>query len=135
MVRNPEKYVIMTDPQIRILIVEDDEQFAAFLVKALHKHGYESIVVHESSNAIPQAERTIPHIFLIDLMLPPPDGFRLCRMLRGHASFRQTPILIVTALDNTDSKIIAIGAGANGYLVKPFAADELIARIDELLGK
>lgn len=124
----------MTNPKIRIMIVEDDEQYSAFLAKALEKGAYETIVVHNSSKAIPQAEISTPHIFLIDLMMPPPDGFRLCRMLRGHPNFRQTPILIVTALDNTDSKIVAIGAGANGYLVKPFSADELLARVKELLG-
>ena len=68
-------------------------------------------------------------------MMPPPDGFKLCKMLRADPTFRQTPILIVTALDNTDSKIVAIGAGANDYLVKPFSIDDLTARVKHLLGE
>lgn len=124
----------MSNQKIRIMIVEDDEQYSEFLAKALQKPEHKIIVVHDSSKAIPQAELAIPHIFLIDLMMPPPDGFRLCRLLRVHHNFKQTPILIVTALDNTDSKIVAIGAGANGYLVKPFSADELVSLVDQLLG-
>ena len=65
--------------------------------------------------------------------MPPPDGFKLCRMLRADPTFHDTPILIVTALDNTDSKIVAIGAGANDYLVKPFGIDDLIARVKPCL--
>jgi two-component system cell cycle response regulator len=79
------------------------------------------------------ASSTLPHAILLDLMMPPPDGFKLCRMLRADPVFKHTPILIVTALDDTDSKIVAIGAGANGYLVKPFHIDELAAKVKTLL--
>ena len=67
-------------------------------------------------------------------MMPPPDGFKLCRMLRADPTFRRTPILIVTALDDTDSRIVAIGAGANDYLVKPFRIDDLTSKVKKLLG-
>lgn len=97
--------------------------------------GYDAIVVNESSKAIEIAESTIPHAFLLDLMMPPPDGFKLCRMLRAHPTFKYTPILIVTALDNTDSKIVAIGAGANDYLVKPFQLDDLTSKVKDLLDR
>jgi DNA-binding response OmpR family regulator len=79
------------------------------------------------------ANSTLPRAILLDLMMPPPDGFKLCRMLRADPTFRLTPILIVTALDNTDSKIVAIGAGANDYLVKPFRVDDLLAKVKNLL--
>jgi DNA-binding response OmpR family regulator len=90
--------------------------------------------VNDSSKAIEIASTTQPSAFLLDLMMPPPDGFKLCRMLRADPSFRHTPILIVTALDNTDSKIVAIGAGANDYLVKPFQIDDLLEKVRVLLG-
>ena len=67
-------------------------------------------------------------------MMPPPDGFKLCRMLRADPTFRRTPILIVTALDDTDSRIVAIGAGASDYLVKPFRIEELASKVKHLLG-
>jgi two-component system cell cycle response regulator len=94
---------------------------------------YEAFVVNESSQAMEIASSRLPHAFLLDLMMPPPDGFKLCRMLRADPVFRHTPIMIVTALDDTDSRIVAIGAGANDYLVKPFHIDELTLKVKSLL--
>jgi DNA-binding response OmpR family regulator len=74
-----------------------------------------------------------PDLFILDLMMPDPDGFKLCRMLRKEPEFRHTPIIIVTALNDTDSRIVAIGAGANDYLTKPFRLDELYNSIKEQL--
>jgi DNA-binding response OmpR family regulator len=67
-------------------------------------------------------------------MRPEPDGFQLCRLLRTNRNFVRTPIIIVTALSDEDSKLVALGAGANDYLTKPFHIDELKASIDILLG-
>jgi DNA-binding response OmpR family regulator len=125
----------MENPKIRIMVVEDDIPASTFIAEVLTMEGYDAIVVNESSKAIEIAESTIPHAFLLDLMMPPPDGFKLCRMLRAHPTFKYTPILIVTALDNTDSKIVAIGAGANDYLVKPFHLDDLTAKVKDLLDR
>lgn len=115
------------------MVVEDDEAASMFIADVLESHDYEAIVVNESSKAMQAARSTLPHAFLLDLMMPPPDGFKLCRMLREEPIFRYTPILIVTALDDTDSKIVAMGAGANDYLVKPFRIDELISKIKDWL--
>jgi two-component system, cell cycle response regulator len=123
----------MENPKLRIMVVEDDEGAATFIADVLTAEGYEAIVVNDSKKAMEMASSTLPHAFLLDLMMPPPDGFKLCRMLRADPVFKHTPILIVTALDDTDSKIVAIGAGANGYLVKPFHIDELAAKVKTLL--
>ena len=124
----------METPKIRIMVVEDDEGASTFIAEVLKMEGYEAIVVNDSSKAMDTAHATLPQCILLDLMMPPPDGFKLCRMLRADPSFRHTPILIVTALDNTDSKIVAIGAGANDYLVKPFGIEDLTSRVKHLLG-
>lgn len=116
------------------MVVEDDIPASNFIADVLMMAGYEAVVVNESWKAIEVADSTSPHAFLLDLMMPPPDGFKLCRMLRAHPTFKYTPILIVTALDNTDSKIVAIGAGANDYLVKPFHIDDLTTKVKDLLG-
>ena len=116
------------------MVVEDDEGASTFIAEVLKMEGYEAIVVNDSSKAMDIAHATLPQCILLDLMMPPPDGFKLCRMLRADPSFRHTPILIVTALDNTDSKIVAIGAGANDYLVKPFGIEDLTSRVKHLLG-
>ncbi len=116
------------------MVVEDDEAASMFMAEVLEMEGYEAIVVNDSSKAIETANAKIPQCILLDLMMPPPDGFKLCRMLRTNPTFRRTPILIVTALDDTDSRIVAIGAGANDYLVKPFRIDDLTAKVKKLLG-
>jgi DNA-binding response OmpR family regulator len=123
----------METAKIRVMVVEDDEGASIFIADVLKMEGYEAIVVNDSSKVIEIANATLPQAFLLDLMMPPPDGFKLCRMLRADPTFQNTPIMIVTALDNTDSKIVAIGAGANDYLVKPFRIDELISKVQSLL--
>jgi len=124
----------MENPKIRVMVVEDDEAASIFMAEVLQMDGYEAIVVNESHKALEIANSTLPDLFLLDLMMPPPDGFKLCRMLRADPSFRRTPIMIVTALDDTDSRIVAIGAGANDYLVKPFHIDDLLSKVKQLLG-
>lgn len=113
--------------------MEDEEAASMFIADVLETHGYEAIVVNESSKAMQVARSTLPHAFLLDLMMPPPDGFKLCRMLREESIFKYTPIVIVTALDDTDSKIVAMGAGANDYLVKPFRIEELVSKVKDWL--
>jgi len=125
----------METPKIRIMVVEDDEAASTFIAEVLKMEGYEPVVVNNSAKAMETAQSTLPACILLDLMMPPPDGFKLCRMLRADPTFQRTPILIVTALDNTDSKIVAIGAGANDYLVKPFRIDDLISKVKQLLGE
>src|SRR5690349_19375850 len=115
--------------KIKVMVVEDDIAASTFIAEVLKLEGYEPVVVNDSSKAMDVAASTLPQCILLDLMMPPPDGFKLCRMFRADPTFRRTPILIVTALDNTDSKIVAIGAGANDYLVKPFRIDELIGKV------
>jgi DNA-binding response OmpR family regulator len=124
----------METPKIRVMVVEDDEAASMFMAEVLEMEGYEAIVVNDSSKAIETANAKIPQCILLDLMMPPPDGFKLCRMLRADPTFRRTPIMIVTALDDTDSRIVAIGAGANDYLVKPFRIDDLTSKVKKLLG-
>ena len=124
----------MENVKTKIMVVEDDIPASTFIADVLMMEGYEPVVVNESWKAMEVADSAIPQAFLLDLMMPPPDGFKLCRMLRAHPNFKYTPILIVTALDNTDSKIVAIGAGANDYLVKPFRIDDLTTKIKDLLG-
>ena len=119
----------------KILIVDDDVQATTLLDEILSVHGYETTVVNESAKAIEVANTINPDVFVLDLMMPPPDGFKLCRMLRADPNFKETPILIVTALGDTDSRIVAIGAGASDYLAKPYGIGDLVARVQKLLNE
>ena len=119
----------------KIMIVDDDIQATTLLEKILAAEGYEAVSVNESSKAIQIAKSTNPDLFLLDLMMPDPDGFMLCRMLRTDPNYIQTPILIVTALDDSDSRALAFTAKANDYLTKPINLDKLTITIKELFDK
>jgi DNA-binding response OmpR family regulator len=116
----------------RIMIVDDDAQITVLLGKLLGMEGYETTAVNDSSKAHDVANSIKPDLFLLDLMMPDPDGFKLCRILRADPHFIFTPIIIVTALDDNDSRIVAYGAGANDYITKPFHSNELVQRIKKL---
>src|SRR6266542_7157738 len=116
----------------KIIVVDDDKASTALFEQVLLMNGYEVITLNESKKTIETANHIHPDAFLLDLMMPEPDGFKLCRMLRADPNFKHTPILIVTALDNVDSKIVALGAGANDYLSKPFHIDVLASKIKTL---
>jgi len=117
----------------KIMVVDDDKDATALFEEVLKAEGFEAIVLNESARAVQLAKKEQPALFILDLMMPEPDGFKLCRMLRKEPEFRATPIIIVTALNDTDSRIVAIGAGANDYLTKPFRLDELYTSIKEHL--
>lgn len=111
----------------------EDQKESQIMAAALEKQGYEPILVNKSRNALKIAESAIPHVFVLDLAMAPPDGFQLCKMLRAHRSFRYKPILVITTLDPTDSKIVAIGAGASDFLVSPFQMKDLLSKLGGLL--
>ena len=114
---------------IKIMMVDDDKLVTDLLQKLLKADGFDTMAVNDSSQAVELAKSNIPDLFLIDLMMPQPDGFRLTRMLRDEPLFTQTPIIIVTALDDSDSRAVAFGAGATDYLTKPFHPGELKDKI------
>jgi two-component system alkaline phosphatase synthesis response regulator PhoP len=119
----------------KILVVDDDKQITFFLEKLLTTEGYEVTSVNESSEAIETADSLNPDLFILDLMMPEPNGFELCRMLRANPNFSHTPIVIITVMDDNDSKAIARVAGANDYITKPFRPEELARRIKAVFGK
>ncbi|NWG34079.1 MAG: response regulator transcription factor [Chloroflexi bacterium] len=120
---------------IKIMVVDDDEDFTNLYKAALRAVGFDATAVNQSTTAIEMAYLIRPDIFLIDLMMPEIDGFQLCRMIRADPTLKHTPIIIVTALTDIDSKLVAMGAGANDYLTKPFQIDVLKTRINVLLEK
>ena len=117
----------------KILIVDDDREIASLLDNILSLAGFETIVINDSTRAMETAESMKPDLCILDLMMPEPNGFELCRMIRSNTNLLNTPIIIITAMDNQDSKDIAHAAGANDYIVKPFDQQELPKRINLLL--
>ena len=124
---------VLNKRMTKILVIDDDVHATTLLDMILSKRGYEVVSVNESLLAVQVAISTNPDLILLDLMMPDPDGFKVCRMLRDDTRFIFTPIIIVTALDDTDSKIVAYGAGADSYIIKPYDVDELASTIKSLL--
>ena len=119
----------------KILVVDDDEEFTNLYSEYLKMVGFEAIAENHSSKVIERAYSILPDVFVLDLMMPAPDGFQLCRMIRADPRLRHIPIIIVTALTDLDSKLVAMGAGANEYLTKPFHIEDLKSRINTLIEK
>ncbi|MBI5961969.1 MAG: response regulator transcription factor [Chloroflexi bacterium] len=117
----------------KILIVDDDVKVTTLLKRYLSSIGHEVTALNRSSKAINTAFAMHPDLFILDIMMPQPDGFRLCSLLRKIPEFLHTPILIITALDDSNSK--ATSFGADDYLTKPFDLDGLAPRINALLSK
>jgi len=111
----------------RILIVEDESRIASFLVKGLGAQGHVATVVRTGAQALAHARAGDFDLMLLDLGLPDIDGHDLLVALRQFD--RRTPVVVLTARDDVSDTVAALDAGADDYLSKPFAFDELLARI------
>jgi two-component system, OmpR family, copper resistance phosphate regulon response regulator CusR len=112
---------------MRVLIVEDERKIAAYLKRGLEEQGYAVDTVHTGSEALDWAEAAPYDILILDIMLPEMDGLSVCRELRKRDN--RTPVLMLTARDAVDDRVNGLDAGADDYLVKPFALKELMARL------
>lgn len=116
---------------MRVLLVEDDGRIANFVAKGLRENAYAVDVAADGENALYQAAINSYDAIILDVMLPVKDGFAVCRELReGHI---KTPILMLTARDAVEDRIAGLDHGADDYLTKPFAFEELLARLRALL--
>ncbi len=115
---------------MRLLLVEDDPKISRFLVKGLREDHHLVDLVEDGLKAEAQAATDEYDGILLDVMLPGIDGFEICRRLRSQGV--DTPVLVITARDAVADRVTGLDAGADDYLVKPFAFDELLARIRAL---
>lgn len=116
---------------MRILVVEDDEKVSQAVVKGLAAEGYKPVAVTNGEEAFYLANEQSFALILLDLMLPGRSGLDVLKTLRRNSI--NTPVLILTAKDTVDDRIAGLDAGADDYLVKPFAFPELLARIRAML--
>jgi two-component system response regulator MprA len=113
-----------------VLVVDDDSRIAASLRRALIYEGYEVDVANDGRGALAKALVRTPDVVVLDLMLPDIDGMEVCRRLRAEGD---VPILMLTARDGMEDRVRGLDTGADDYLVKPFAYEELLARVRALL--
>jgi two-component system response regulator MprA len=115
----------------RILVVEDERAIASAIRRGLIFEGYEVQVADTGTRALEIARDDIPDLVVLDIMIPGIDGIQVCRRLR--AAGEDVPILMLTARDDIADRVAGLDAGADDYLVKPFAFEELVARVRALL--
>ncbi len=116
---------------MRVLLIEDDKQAAAYLLKGLTESGHHVNHAADGEEGLQQALNEHYDVLVIDRMLPRRDGLTLIRMLRADGN--TTPVLILSALGEVDDRVEGLRVGGDDYLVKPYAFAELLARLDALL--
>jgi DNA-binding response OmpR family regulator len=114
----------------RVLVVEDDEEIAGVLQRSLRLEGYDVRISGDGEAALTDARSFVPDLVVLDLGLPKLDGMEVARRLREDDD---TPILMLTARDEVESRVEGLDTGADDYLVKPFDRQELLARLRALL--
>jgi two-component system response regulator MprA len=116
---------------MEILVVDDEPAVRDSLGRALRLEGYEVELAEDGRDALERLEARRPDALVLDLMMPRIDGLEVCRALRSKGD--RTPILVLTAKDAVSDRVAGLDAGADDYVVKPFALDELLARLRALL--
>ena len=114
----------------KILLIEDEENIASFVKMELEYEGYEVDVCEDGIKGLEKAIENDYNLILLDLMLPKLNGLEVCRRLRKS---KNTPIIMLTARDSVMDKVSGLQTGADDYVAKPFAIEELLARIEALL--
>jgi two-component system copper resistance phosphate regulon response regulator CusR len=115
---------------VRILLVEDERDAALMLAKGLREHSHAVDVSHDGEDALERVGVNDYDLLVLDVMLPRKSGLEVCREVRRGGS--TVPILMLTARDSVESRVAGLDAGADDYLTKPFAFDELLARVRAL---
>ena len=119
--------------EMRILVCEDQDSIRRMIEALVQARGYDVTAVASGTKAIDVAATNPPDIVLLDLMLPGQyDGFEVCRRLRADPGTRHVPVVIISALDDDESRSKAARAGANAYYTKPFSPIALLKEIDRL---
>jgi DNA-binding response OmpR family regulator len=119
-------YIVNDEKMSKILIVEDEVKLARFVELELKHEGYEVIVANDGRTGLDCFETSQPDAVLLDLMLPELSGIEVCRRIRRVSD---VPVIMLTAKGETMDKVIGLDSGADDYMTKPFAIEELLARL------
>ena len=117
----------------RILVAEDDPVTARFVGSLLTEHGFDVLVAADGDHALELAAEAAPDLIVSDLVMPYRDGYEVLRALRSDPRFRAIPVVILSMRDREEDIVRGFEQGADDYVVKPFNARELVARVKRLL--
>ena len=116
---------------MKILVVDDEQPVRESLRRSLRFNGYDVLTANDGLEAVETVRSENPELLILDVMMPNMDGLEVCRTLRGEGWDR--PILVLTARDGVSDRVAGLDAGADDYLPKPFALEELLARVRSLV--
>ena len=116
----------------RVLVVDDDPDMVAFLARLLKTEGLTVETAVDGAEALARVSATSPDLVLLDVMMPGESGFDICRQLKGDEATALIPVVLVTSLEDSESRVRGIEAGADDFLSKPVKREELIARVKTL---
>ncbi|MDR3121582.1 MAG: response regulator transcription factor [Clostridiales bacterium] len=120
----------MAENKLKIFVVDDDVNICELIRLYLEKEGYDVRTVNRGDRAVEEFSSHAPHLVVLDIMLPGLDGWQVCREIRKRSNI---PIIMLTAKGETFDKVLGLELGADDYMVKPFEAKELVARIKAVL--
>jgi two-component system, cell cycle response regulator len=112
-----------------ILVADDEPVNLALIRRRLEWEHYRVETAEDGGQAVEAARRVLPDLIILDVMMPVMDGLQACRLLKEDAATRDIPVIFLSALDDTDTKVRGLGLGANDYVSKPFRVEELLARV------
>lgn len=121
--------------KMKILIVDDELELVEILSIRLEAHNYQVATAFDGQEALDKARSGKPDLIILDLMLPKLDGYKVCRMLKFDEKYRHIPIIIFTARSQDADIKLGEEVGADAYITKPFEADILLGKIEQLLKK
>ncbi len=116
-----------------ILVIDDEPAIRLGLVVAIRRHGFQVIEAVDGRDGLQKAKEHLPDVIVSDVMMPPPDGFELKRLLNTEPATSSIPFIFLTARSGKDDRLAGIRDGADDYIAKPFGMEELLARLDGLL--
>jgi two-component system alkaline phosphatase synthesis response regulator PhoP len=119
--------------QPKILIVDDEKNIVETIRYNLEREGFRTLTAADGKRALELAQREIPDLVTLDVMLPEHDGWEVCRRLRQDSRTKRIPVIMLTVKNEEADKIVGLELGADDYLTKPFSPKELVARIKAVL--
>ncbi len=117
----------------KILIVDDEVDVLKILIARLNAADYVTVTADKGDDVIPMVEKESPDLIILDVMLPPPNGYQVCRSLKDDPKYSHIPIILLTVKSTESDRFWGEEAGADAYITKPYNADELLEEIKKTL--
>jgi len=118
---------------LKILVVDDEKNIVEAITYNLQRAGFRTLTASDGKRALELAQREVPDLITLDVMLPEHDGWEVCRLLRQDARTKRIPIIMLTVKRDETDKVVGLELGADDYMTKPFSPKELVARVKAIL--